>query len=90
MASMTQRNQLYQNPLQPAPSRRFLGSEAADRKGVQPPCLGRIDDPGFANARLGIEKKLQATFGNVRASRDDDYVVFQATKTSTQYARMMR
>jgi 16S rRNA (guanine1207-N2)-methyltransferase len=34
--------------------------------------------------------KLQAIFGNVQASRDNEYIVFQATKTSTQYARMKR
>jgi 16S rRNA (guanine1207-N2)-methyltransferase len=34
--------------------------------------------------------KLQAIFGNVRAHRDDDYIVFQAIKTATQYAKGKR
>jgi 16S rRNA (guanine1207-N2)-methyltransferase len=34
--------------------------------------------------------KLRAIFGAVRATRDDGYVVFEATKTSTQYAKTAR
>jgi 16S rRNA (guanine1207-N2)-methyltransferase len=62
----------------------------------------RLIEKGFNRLVLGgsmilvckreawYRNKLQAIFGNVRASRDDDYIVFQATKTSTQYARMKR
>jgi 16S rRNA (guanine1207-N2)-methyltransferase len=34
--------------------------------------------------------KLRAIFGNVQVNRDDGYIVFEATKTSTQYASKRR
>ena len=62
----------------------------------------RLIEKGFNRLALGgsmilvckrdawYRNKLRAIFGNVQVNRDDGYVVFEATKSSTQYANRLR